>query len=941
MVRVALQSDKQTAMARRPREREARRRIEEAARTGAKELDLSEMELTALPPEIGRLQNLQVLDLRDNPLTALPPEIGQLQNLRELVLINNKLTTLPPEICSLRKLTTLYFWGMPVLNDLPPEISQLQSLQMLDLGINQLPALPPEVGQLQNLRNLRLFRNQLTTLPPEIGQLQKLQTLSLQENRFAALPPEIGHLKSLQTLQLEENPLPEPYPELIERGTDAVLSYLRSLAKESTPQYEAKLLLVGEGNVGKTSLVRAMETERANRAQVFEENRDTTHGINLGKLKLDHPSGDETKRLTLNTWDFGGQDVYRITHQFFFSKRSLYLLVWWPREGQEAGDVEGWLKRIRLRVPDARVILVSTHADERRPPEIDYAGLDRRFPDMLAGRHAVDSKSGTGIDDLLRTVVAEAAQLPQMGEKMSRQWIEARDEALAKDEPQIARADFDAIAASHELDDTAAETLLNLLHDLGRIVYYGDDGLRDVLVIKPEWLTKAIGYVLADELTAESKGELQHSRLREIWYEHNEPTFERYDPSCHPFFLRLMEKFDISYRFPEEPASLVGQLVPYEQPGLPWLLDSPLPEDHRELKAICKMDDEPPGLVPWLTVRNHRFASGRLHWRKGLFLAHQGQQALIELKTPTELVIQVRGEAPDHFFSILRDSLEYLIDQRWKGLDYDLLVPCRGKQESGDPCDNTFRFEDLVRLRGRMPTYPCIRCLEPQDVAALLTGFGTVSVDESKLDQILTYAKTAAVGTQQIQAQSAQLMRFLLKALTDEAKECPRLFTIVPLGGGPARNKYEMTLWCEHPGHEHPCDNGEFTFKRPKAWLVQAAPYLSIVGKSLRVVVALAGLPGAGQLIEEATSKQLGAMEKLTKELVPDRVPGGEAAEDGSGLTRAQGEAFRQFQSLLFELDKNRKWAGMRRFLTPAGDYLWICPQHHREYDPGLPILPK
>ena len=81
-------------------------------------------------------------------------------------------------------------------------------------------------------------------------------------------------------------------------------------------------------------------------------------------------------------------------------------------------------------------------------------------------------------------------------------------------------------------------------------------------------------------------------------------------------------------------------------------------------------------------------------------------------------------------------------------------------------------------------------------------------------------------------------------------------------------------------------------------------------------------------------------MEKLTKEVIPDRVSGGDGAGDGSGLTRARGEAFRQFQSLLFELDKDRKWAGMRRFLTAAGDYLWICPEHHREYDHGLPDLP-
>ena len=231
----------------------------------------------------------------------------------------------------------------------------------------------------------------------------------------------------------------------------------------------------------------------------------------------------------------------------------------------------------------------------------------------------------------------------------------------------------------------------------------------------------------------------------------------------------------------------------------------------------------------------------------------------------------------------------------------------------------------------------------------LLTGLEapTTSIVE-RLDGIFAHVTAIAAGTVRVEGkldqqrnESAEYMRILLKALSAEKREGPGLFTIVPLGGGPVRDKYEMTLWCEHPGHEHPCENGEYTFQRPKAWLAQAAPYLSIVGKSLRVVVTLAGLPGAGQLIEEATSKQLGAMEKLTKELVPDRVPGGDLADERGGLTRAQGEAFRQFQSLLFELDKDRKWAGMRCFPTPAGDYLWICPEHHREYDPGLPVLPQ
>ena len=930
-------------------QRELLQIIGEAARDERDILDLTEKGLTALPPEIGQLQNLQKLRIGKNQLTALPPEIGQLQNLQRLYLENNQLTALPPEIGQLQNLQELYLFGNQ-LTALPPEIGQLQNLKELHLARNRLTALPPEIAQLQNLQALYLYMNQLTALPPEIGQLQNLQELYLPRNQLTTLPLELGHLRKLKKLDLKDNPLPEPYPDLIKRGTKALLTYLRSLEKESTPQYEAKLLLVGEGNVGKTSLVEAMRAEPTKRSGVFVKDRLTTHGINLGRLQLDHP-GDRAKTLALNTWDFGGQEVYRVTHQFFFSKRSLYLLVWWPREGQEAGAVEGWLKRIRLRVPDARVILVSTHADEPRQPELDYAELERRFPRTLAGCHAVDSESGKGIDDLLKTISAEAAKLPQMGQLMSRGWIEARDEALALEQPQISRADFDKIAGRHKLDEQEKETLLDLLHDLGRIVYYGEDeGLRDVVVIKPEWLTKAIGYVLEDKATRDANGELAHGRLRKIWLDHNQPDWERYDPAFHPFFLRLMEKFDISYRIPDQEASLVGQLVPYDKPKLPWLADTPLRRGQRELSLISSMDEEPPGIVSWLTVRNHRFSQGRLHWRKGVFLAHQDQQGLIELQKPTELLISVRGGSPDHFFSLLRDSLEYLVQQRWDGLTYTLLVPCRGKQENGNPCDNRFRFQDLQRLRAKkVPTYPCIRCLEQQDVSALLTGFEALPVSEQKLDEILDYAKTAATGTKDIKRQltrqriqGAEQMRVLLKALAAENRECPRLFTFVPLSGGPFRDRYELTLWCEHPGEEHPCEDGEYTVHQTKEWLADLAPYLSIVAKSLRVVVALAGMPGADQIIEKATSKHLESMEKLTKELAPStKAMGDELESSASGLTWAQGSAFRQFHSLLLELDPNRKWAGMRRFLTAAGDYLWICPEHHREYDPGLPKLPQ
>ena len=136
-------------------------------------------------------------------------------------------------------------------------------------------------------------------------------------------------------------------------------TYLRSL-HDAEPQYEAKLLVVGEGNVGKTSLIAALLPAP------FVEGRATTHGIEITPLTIRDPSAG--RDITVRGWDFGGQDVYRITHQFFFTRRALYVVAWNARQGQEQDEVEGWLRRIRLRVgQEARVLLVATHCAERRP----------------------------------------------------------------------------------------------------------------------------------------------------------------------------------------------------------------------------------------------------------------------------------------------------------------------------------------------------------------------------------------------------------------------------------------------------------------------------------------------------------------------------------------------------------------------------------------------
>jgi len=76
-------------------------RIADAAPKGSTDLDLRDLGLTTLPPEIGQLTALKVLGLADNQITTLPPELWSLTELEELYLSGNQLTALPPEITSI------------------------------------------------------------------------------------------------------------------------------------------------------------------------------------------------------------------------------------------------------------------------------------------------------------------------------------------------------------------------------------------------------------------------------------------------------------------------------------------------------------------------------------------------------------------------------------------------------------------------------------------------------------------------------------------------------------------------------------------------------------------------------------------------------------------------------------------------------------------------
>ena len=181
-------------------------------------LSLAGNQLTGtIPPELGKLANLEWLIFDLNQLTGtIPPELGKLANLKRLILINNQLTgTIPPELGKLANLEELYLYANQLTGTIPSELGKLANLQRLGLYINQLTGeIPSELGKLANLERLWLSSNQLTgTIPPELGKLANLKRLILPNNRLTgSIPSELGNLANLLELSLGNNQLTGPIP---------------------------------------------------------------------------------------------------------------------------------------------------------------------------------------------------------------------------------------------------------------------------------------------------------------------------------------------------------------------------------------------------------------------------------------------------------------------------------------------------------------------------------------------------------------------------------------------------------------------------------------------------------------------------------------------------------------------------------------------------------
>ena len=130
--------------------------------------------------------------------------------------------------------------------------------------------------------------------------------------------------------------------------------------------YSAKIVFVGESNVGKSCLSLRLAEDR------YEE-LGATHGMRLWSVSPEKlssaasaPAG-EKREVVL--WDLGGHEEYRLIHQLFLHDTTIALMLIDPTRGKAAFDeVEEWNKRIDMQLAGRKItkLLIGTKVDQRR-----------------------------------------------------------------------------------------------------------------------------------------------------------------------------------------------------------------------------------------------------------------------------------------------------------------------------------------------------------------------------------------------------------------------------------------------------------------------------------------------------------------------------------------------------------------------------------------------
>ena len=634
------------------------------------------------------LQSLEILDCGETSIEDLKPLIG-LYRLEEIHFHNTKINDLSP-LKNLTALKVVNCWETEV-SDLSPltgftklrkidcddtavsDLSPLKHLSEVEV-INCSETLVTDLSPLANLSKLREIRCRKTSICdfPSLKRLNNLEIVCCSDTKVVDITtlkdcPNLKEIDCARTLvndltgilnwlekpdsklNVEGCPLIIPPIEFANAGKKSIIEYFDQIKKQKQPLNQIKVIFLGDGAAGKTSLIKRLQNEE------FDKNEGQTRGIKIHNKDYKIEGDKVSTRL----WDFGGQEVMHATHQFFLSQRCIYILLLNSRTDEKA---EYWLKHASSFGGKSPVLVVLNKIDENPSFDVNRKALLDKYK-QIHGFYRVSCKTSEGLKEFNKALYDQLAQAETRLTPFPTTWASVKDRFGNMKENFVESNVFRGICNECGVDKKfSQDVLLQFLHDLGIVINFKALRQFDTQILDPAWLTNGVYRVINSKLIAENKGlfygddfdRVINNSGESLIYDND--SFD-YSPNKQHYIVNVMQEFELCFPLDKE-RYIVPQLLPVQESEYTF--------EGITLHFIIKFPEFlPESIFLRLMVKLHDYILEDLQWRTGMVLSRPNifdATARVRAdREDREIRIDVCGEEPRRFLSFIRETLKEII----------------------------------------------------------------------------------------------------------------------------------------------------------------------------------------------------------------------------------------------------------------------------------------
>ena len=174
-----------------------------------------------------------------------------------------------------------------------------------------------------------------------------------------------------------------------------------------TADQQYKIVLLGEGRVGKTCLVLRYCKNS------FSESQAST----LQASFLQRKFNVDGERLVLNVWDTAGQERFHALGPIYYRDADGAVLVYDITDAASFDKVKNWVKELRKIVgQNVQLVIAGNKSDLERSRQVPLEDALAYAASVNATHHMTSAKLGRGVDemflDLSKRVMAKRKSMP-------------------------------------------------------------------------------------------------------------------------------------------------------------------------------------------------------------------------------------------------------------------------------------------------------------------------------------------------------------------------------------------------------------------------------------------------------------------------------------------------------------------------------------------------